>query len=347
MEAETTILPPQARSNFVGSPGIEQDLSALVGRGTVAGGWIIEGPDGIGKTTLAFRMARAILAGPKERRIGLGMSEESRTFRMVAGGAHPDLKIAARREKKTGRGLSADVTVDTIHEEVLDLLQRTPAISDWRVVIIDEADAMNKHAANALLKILEEPPQKSVLLLTSAAPAAMPSTIRSRCRRIRLTRRPVEEIEIFLEQEGLTEGAATRTVAEAARGRPGRAAILASKSGAEAIRSVREIIGLSGDMSQLRKSGSLKSLQADEVWSLFVELLLETLAEKSVKDCRDPQSFGRPAMPDSVRARLLAHDEVQSLLRRGRALNLDRYQIVLATARVIARTASFSQAETA
>ncbi len=340
MEAEATSPLPQERPNFLGSANLESDLSELVENEKIAGGWIIDGPEGIGKTTLAFRLARSILSPPDDRKGGLAVNEQSLVFKLIAGNAHPDLRFAARREKKTGKGRSADIIVDTIHDAVLGLLQLTPAMSDRRIVIIDEADAMNKSAANALLKILEEPPAKSVLLLTSKTPAAMPSTIRSRCRRIRLAPRPLEEIKLFLAEERPEVGGdAADAVALAARGRPGRAAILASNSGASAVEHVREFFERANEGLSLKASKVLIAPQDDEVWEFIVELLLEQLAERIT---------GLASMPrlraEEVRSQLAIFDEAERLLRRGIALNLDRVQILLGVARAIYRTRSAAAA---
>ncbi len=333
MDTEATLPLPQERPNFVGPADLESDLATLVGNETVAGGWIIEGPEGIGKTTLAFRLARSLLSHPDDRQNGLAVSEQSLVFKLIAGNAHPDLRVAARVDKKTGRGRSADIIVDTIHEEVLRLLQRTPAMNDWRIVIIDEADAMNKSAVNALLKILEEPPAKSVLLLTSATPAAMPSTIRSRCRRIRLTPRPLDEIKFFLAEERREiKGNAAHAIALAARGRPGRAAILASRSGASAVECVREFLERVGEGLPLRASRALIAPQDDELWEFFVELLLERLAERTVELAQLPIPRG-----GEVALLLSTFDEAGRLLRRGVELNLDRGQLLLGVARAICR----------
>lgn len=148
--------------------------------GQVAHGWIISGPKGIGKATLAHHMARAALSGNPS------LSPDDSVFRRVASGAHADFMLVepAFDEKKGEEARSISVEQA---REVSKFLSLTPAESKWRVVIVDSVDQLNNNAANSLLKILEEPPPQALLLLVSHNPGSLLPTIRSRCSVMKLS----------------------------------------------------------------------------------------------------------------------------------------------------------------
>jgi DNA polymerase III subunit delta' len=148
-------------------------------------GWLFSGPPGIGKTTLAFRFARALLAGADAIDARLTMAPEHPVFRRVGQGAHPDLTvIETERDPRSGR-MRSEITVDVVRRATASL-QMTAAEGGSRVAVIDGAETLNRNAANALLKTLEEPPAGAVLVLVSHRPGALAATIRSRCAKLRL-----------------------------------------------------------------------------------------------------------------------------------------------------------------
>ena len=155
-----------------------QTALAVLGRalssGRLAHGWLLTGPSGIGKATLAFRFARALLAGPNAVDDRLSMGPDHPVFRQVAQGTHPDLRvIEAERDARSGR-LRSEITVDTVRAATA-ALRVTAAAGGCRVAVIDGAETLNRNAANALLKTLEEPPERAVLILVSHRPAALPA----------------------------------------------------------------------------------------------------------------------------------------------------------------------------
>jgi len=148
--------------------------------------WLIAGPPGIGKATLAYRIARYLLrfgasaSGPED----LGVPPDDAVSRQIEVGAHPGLLVLKRRLNDRGK-LKTVLDVDEIRR-LGAFFGMTAEAGGWRVAIIDSADDMNDNAANALLKILEEPPQRAILLLVSHAPGKLLATIRSRTRRLDL-----------------------------------------------------------------------------------------------------------------------------------------------------------------
>ena len=154
-------------------------------RGTLHHAWLLAGPKGVGKATFAREAATRVLAeaaGPAFDTPGLATPEEHRIARLVEAGSHPDLRWLERLENDKGN-LARNITVAQVRS-LGDLFDLTPALSDWRVVVIDSIDDLEKSAANALLKMLEEPPANCLFLLVSHAPGRLLPTIRSRCRRL-------------------------------------------------------------------------------------------------------------------------------------------------------------------
>ena len=159
--------------------------------GRLAHGWLLTGPPGVGKATLAFRFARALIAGAEALDARLSMPPDHPLFRQVARGVHPDLTVLeAERDPRTGR-LRSEITVDVVRAATASL-QMTAGAGGYRVAIVDGAEAMNRSAANALLKTLEEPPARSVLILVSHRPGSLAATVRSRCAKVRLSPLPDE-----------------------------------------------------------------------------------------------------------------------------------------------------------
>lgn len=148
--------------------------------------WLLAGPRGVGKATFARGAAIRVLAdaaGPEIEVEGLDTPSEHRIAKLVEAGSHPDLRWLERLPKDKGDGLARNISVDQVRS-LGDLFDLTPALSPWRVVVIDSIDDLEKSAANALLKMLEEPPANTIFFLVTHAPGRLLPTIRSRCRRL-------------------------------------------------------------------------------------------------------------------------------------------------------------------
>jgi DNA polymerase-3 subunit delta' len=157
--------------------------------------WLLAGPQGIGKATFADAAALWLLAraaGPGFSGEGLHVPDGHPVASLIAAGSHPDFKRLARLPKDKSEELARSITVDQVRG-LQPLFATTPSLSPRRVVVIDAIDDMERGAANALLKNLEEPPSSTVFLLVSHAPGRLLPTIRSRCRLVRFG--PLEEAE--------------------------------------------------------------------------------------------------------------------------------------------------------
>jgi DNA polymerase-3 subunit delta' len=214
---------------------------------------LIGGPPGTGKATLAYRIARFILAHPDpaapavQSATSLFVPPEHPVARRIAGQAQPDLLVLVRTiNEKTGK-LRQDIAVEDVRKTVT-FFGSTPGEGGWRIALVDCVDELNKHSANALLKILEEPPRKALLLLVSHSAARVLPTIRSRCRSLFL--RPLSAADV------------TRAIAAATHREKDEDAEIARAAGL-AEGSVRRALALlSGNIFELRERtvGILKRL---------------------------------------------------------------------------------------
>jgi DNA polymerase-3 subunit delta' len=148
--------------------------------------WLLAGPRGVGKASFAHAAARRVLAdaaGPQSNLPGLETSDDHPMVKLVEAGSHPDMRQLERLTNEKTGNLARNISVDQVRG-LAELFDLSPAMSDWRVVIIDTVDELEPGGANALLKMLEEPPPNSIFLLVSHAPGRLLPTIRSRCRRL-------------------------------------------------------------------------------------------------------------------------------------------------------------------
>ena len=148
--------------------------------------WLLAGPRGVGKGTFAHAAARRVLAdaaGPASALPGLETDDDHPMVKLIEAGSHPDMRRLERLENERTGNLARNISVDQVRS-LSELFDLSPAMSDWRVVIIDSVDELEPAGANALLKMLEEPPPSSIFFLVSHAPGRLLPTIRSRCRRL-------------------------------------------------------------------------------------------------------------------------------------------------------------------
>lgn len=190
---EPPILLPRENPHLFGHEDAIATFLSAHKNGNLPGTWLISGPRGIGKATLAYRLAKFILYNAQKQSTGLFANElpesnlsipqNSPVFTKVSIGSHPDLLVLeAGMDSKSASG---DILVDNARE-IGKFLHLTSSETAYRIVIIDSIDDMNTNAANSILKLLEEPSKNSIFILVSHAPGRLLPTIRSRCRHIKL-----------------------------------------------------------------------------------------------------------------------------------------------------------------
>lgn len=190
---------PRETVDLFGQSRAEETFLAAARSGRQHHAWLITGPRGIGKATLCWRIARFLLAGGD--RPSLDMESGHPVFRQVRALSAPGLALCRRPWDSRANRLRKEITVDEARAIKATLQLSAPDVA-WRVAIIDSVDDMNTGAANALLKILEEPPARTVLLLVSHRPSRLLPTIRSRCRELKCAPLSAADLESALSMAG-------------------------------------------------------------------------------------------------------------------------------------------------
>jgi DNA polymerase III subunit delta' len=223
---------PRETTVLFGHEAAERAFLAVYRSGRVPHAWLIGGEPGIGKATFAYRIARFVLAHPDPSQVpaaaSLALDPDHRTVRRIAVRAHSDLLALERTAGDTGK-LRTVITVDQVRR-LSTFFGSTAGEGGWRVCIVDSADELKyPEGSNALLKMLEEPPPRSLFLLVSHAPGRLLPTIRSRCRRLAL--RPLGQGDVVraaaVALGAEADEAALMRAAAAARGSVARAIALA------------------------------------------------------------------------------------------------------------------------
>jgi DNA polymerase-3 subunit delta' len=303
--------------------------------------WLICGPSGIGKATLAYRIARFILTYGASSHDGPGLFgndlkplvptnmvtdiKDPVCSRIISGG-HPDfLNIVRTIDQKTGKRRK-EITVNEVRA-IGSFLSKTSAEGGWRVIVIDSADDLNSNAANAVLKVLEEPPRQSLILLVSHNPGRLLPTIRSRCRRLSLQSLSKSDMCDLLSHymHEITPAEAAK-LANISDGSIGRALDLSRDGGLEIFREINHILTNLPviDIPRLHKLGdTLARDNSDELFNHafgIINIWLINVIKKSIiKSNR------------SLDPLIMVWENTGQLFRQAKGLNLDRKQIILNT----------------
>ncbi|MDV7338588.1 DNA polymerase III subunit delta' [Terasakiella sp. A23] len=352
-------LTPKTSPDLIGHDEAEKTLLESYNSGRMHHAWLITGPRGIGKATLAYRFARFLLKHgkpggdegdslfgdtlPSTDPESLYVDPEDAVFRRIAAGGHADIMTIEREFDEKKNRFKGQIGVDRVRG-VGAFLGKTSAEGGWRVVVIDAADEMNRNSANAVLKVLEEPPEQAVLLLLAHNPGRLLPTIRSRCRTLNLNALS-DDILVDLMGKYAPESSPEEAqgLAKLAEGSFGRALSLFDEGG---LSLYEELVSLLStlpqlDVEALHKLGDKMSRAgADEAFRTLGDLLRWWLGRLISQGARAKTSgLGLNEAEDALMVRILqtgdmnklmdVWSKVGSLFDQAQSGNLDRKQAVL------------------
>lgn len=349
---------PRFTGQLFGHESAERLFLEAVNQSRIHHGWLITGPKGIGKATFAWRIAKFLLSknpGGGEAEDGLfgdalpppsyetlALDEDDPALRQVHAGGHGGVLTVERSVNESTGKLRNDIVIGDIRK-LTAFFSQTASEGGWRVAIIDAADEMNVNAANALLKVLEEPPEKAILLLIAHSPGRLLPTIKSRCRALALKPLPDESVRAVLAarfpdlpRESLDAAAVM------AAGAPGRAIELVARSGTDLYRELATLLVAMPrvDMPQVHALAvKLGAAKADAEYRLFVEMFtawLQRLIRQYVTGERasdimegESEQISRISALARVDQWLDLWEKVSRLVERADAVNLDRKQVIV------------------
>ena len=296
--------------------------------------WLLTGAKGVGKATFAKAAATRILAEAAGPPFDAGLLEtptDHPIARLVAAESHPDMRWVERLPKEKGEGLARNISVKQVRE-LSEFLGLTPGLSDWRAIVIDTVDELEPSAANALLKILEEPPANCVFLLVSHAPGRLLPTIRSRCRRLEFQLLDDDVMASILDREAPALGAAEhKRVVTMSGGSAGRALAFAELGLAKLEDSALAILR-QGDPTNSRRSELAQDLGkkgSAERYAAFLDLAPSLIA----REARQLHGAGRERALD-------AYDKARELALIAPRLSLDPAATVFQIGGILAEVAA-------
>lgn len=361
---------PRLTANLVGHGKAERQLLDAHASGRLHHAWLLTGPRGIGKATLAYRFARYLLTSGGAADAGPGLfgdaleatlpetmdlDPDHPVFRRVASGAHGNLRVVQiSADPKSGK-MRSEITVGDVRA-LHGFFATTAAEEGWRIAIVDAADDMNRNAANALLKLLEEPPEKAILLLVAHRPGVLPATIRSRCQALALNTLSEKEVtEIVAGRLPEVTEADHLALARLAQGAPGRALALAGEGGLDLY---KRMLGLMNNLPGLKTADAhaladeLAARGSEKRYSLLVDLVLHWvggLVRAGSRGAAVPEITGgeqklaaRLTEGVGLERWLTAWEAMGALAERAERQKLDRKQTVLALLGLLEGTFSAS-----
>jgi DNA polymerase III subunit delta' len=323
---------PRLTTRLFGHAAAEAAMLAAYREGRLAHAWLIGGREGVGKATLAWRFARFVLANPDpatpavQNARDLFVALDQPAARQLAALSHPDFALARREWNAKSKGFYSEIRVEDVRD-ALSMFHMSAAFGGWRVAIVDCADELNPAGANALLKMIEEPPPRALILIVAHQPGRVLATIRSRCRRLLLDRLTPAEIEATIEGLGPPWDAID----------PARRAQAAARADGSAREALRRLDPDAQDLGALIDAAIA---QLPRVEPRMIHRLADAVADRAAADsfaalnaalCEWLAMRARAAASPTAR-RTLAElwDRLRAATRETEALNLDKRLHVLA-----------------
>ena len=334
---------PRQNTSLVGHGEAERILLDAYRSGRMHHGWLIAGEHGIGKATLAFRLARFVFAHPDPASpeaiaaADLSVAADHPAARKAALGTHADLLHLQREWDDKNKRYRMDLGVGAVRR-VIPFLGTTAGEGGWRIVIGDPADEMTTSAANALLKNLEEPPRRTLFLLLTESAGSLPPTIRSRCRVLPLKPLGREDMERVMAELGVTlpSGRDRAVQLALAGGRPRKLIELVQNDGAALYRLMLRAVEKGEPEAQLKLSAA-----APEGYRQVLDLLLGYLHRRVRGEPEADPGASPPVLPLVTWAELWEKASVSGL--EVEEYNLDRRQFLLELLETVSAAASRQQ----
>ncbi len=283
---------PRQSTSLFGHQEAEFDFRQAMQAGKLHHAWLIQGRAGIGKATLAYRFAQMILARESPNILdnspGQALDYSTTGAQLIQSNAHPNLLVLRRSWNSKTKKFRTTISVDDVRE-LQRFLGNTAGMGKWRVVIIDRADDLNMNAANALLKMLEEPPAFCLFLLVSSEQGKLPTTIISRCQKLRLQGLDTPTLQACVshiaEQSQITlpTGEQLSVIFELAEGSPRAALEFTSGRTLEDYHEIRKILDLLPRMDPQAISALAERLSAragEQDYHNFLHLLSSQIAHR-------------------------------------------------------------------
>lgn len=331
---------PREQTRLLGHAAAEAAFASALAAGRLHHAWLIGGPVGIGKATLAYRVARRLVADPRSLPASesLDVPEDHPAARQVAALSHPNL-VALRRVQAPGaKTLPTRISVDAAREALALFGSTAGGEGGWRVCIVDSAEDLNANSANALLKMIEEPPPRAIFLIVSHAPGRLLPTIRSRCRALSL--RPLAEsdvrtvIESFPPPFAQPDAAALGRAAALCEGSVARAVALLDPATAAVEAEVSALLAGLPEPDGRRVLKLAETLAGRDAEGLLATAL-DTIQRHVAAELDRRQGEG----PARLLGLVEAAERIASSTREAAIYNLDRRPLVLAAFRELAAAA--------
>jgi DNA polymerase-3 subunit delta' len=338
-DSERETLLPREMTELYGHADAERALLEAYQGGRMPHAWLIGGPPGIGKATLAYRLARFVLAHPDptstavQAATSLAVPGDHPVTRRIAAQAQGDLLVLERVVNEQTGKLYTVIRVDDVRRSV-SFFGSTAGEGGWRIAIVDAVDELQREGANALLKVLEEPPARTLLLLVSHAPGRELPTIRSRCRRLLL--RPLDTAEVTQAMQAATgRNAADAVVVQAAAasdGSVGRALRMLDGPALILRQRVRDLFAQlpNPDPRALHALGDALSGSEPQTLSTFMDMVNGWLSDRLDADVYDIAQMAMTAQ---------AWEKVNRAAREVESYNLERKPLVFSVFGALAETA--------
>ncbi|CAH1661941.1 DNA polymerase III delta prime subunit [Hyphomicrobiales bacterium] len=280
---------PREQADLVGHAAAESAFLDAFRSGRLHHAWLIGGPQGIGKATFAYRAARFLLANPDPsapavtRATDLGVDPDNPVARKVAALSHPDLVVLRRTPGTDKKGPSASIPIDAVRR-ALAVFGTTAGAGGYRVAIVDSVEDLNAASANALLKVVEEPPPRSVFLIVAHAPGRTMATLRSRCRKMTMRPLPADDVAAVLTKlDGHADSAAVRQAAAMADGSVRKALRLIDPDVSALVERVRRMLARLPDEDVSDLYGLAEQLSGradDERFSTFLTTVGDWIGDR-------------------------------------------------------------------